>query len=134
MQIIDHQFVLDRIGQVEGQAATKAIAIDVAGARIVEQVALITVPLFVKAGDPGQDVLGQRHVDRPFELIGAVVADPSADISTEFPRRLDRGEKHRAASRVAPEQRSLRTLEHLHGLKIVERPKSRHRRHRAGFR
>ena len=84
-----------------------------------ERIAL-AVPM--ERGDAQSRLVTHRHVDGRFELQVVIVAELHARIAAGvIHRRSRRHEQHRAARRVASEQRALRALQHLHRLQVEER-------------
>ena len=98
MQVIDHQFVLDLVGEVDRQATAQAIAIDIAGPVVLKQISLIAVALLIETRHPSHDLVAHDGgVDRAFNLAQIVIAQAAADVATKCVGRANRGKQHSTA-------------------------------------
>ena len=115
MAIGYNQIVFDRAAGLQSQAAANIFALHIADPLLIEQVELEAVAALHKTGHAQQNlIVNQRDVDRALPLEMGIIACAGRNITAKFIGRLGRGEEHRATRRVATEQGSLRTLQHLH--------------------
>lgn len=75
---------------------------------VPDDIPRVAIPILIGSGHPQQDlVIHDRDVDRAFKFLVVVITELALNIAFKVVRRLFGNEQHRAASRVASEQRSL---------------------------
>ena len=118
--VLDERRVRERVVRLDRQRHTTALAVELAELIAVQQIVDVAVALDDVEGAAQQHGVGQRHVEHALDFEQFEIAEARAHERFGLVRRFRRRVQHRAAGRVAAEQRALRAFQHLHGLEIVE--------------
>ena len=110
MPIVDDQIVANARERLQRQANTSSLPTSFAKTFIPEQIELISVPPLNKAGNTERCPLGNRQVDRCFELQSIVVAKPANRETAKLVIGPLGGVEHSTARSVSTKKRTLRPL------------------------
>ena len=119
--VLDDGDVLDAVGRLPADGAAERLDILLAEVAVVEQVLLIGAAMGIGAGKTNAERFADRKRDRAFQIRRLMIAVAALDIAVELLGGLGGLVEDRAAGRVAAEQRTLRALQDLDVLEIVER-------------